>query len=358
MVTITHYDIPWNLCVKYGGWTDRRCIEFYGRYVRTLFEEYKGLVHYWLTFNEINFGTISYGETISLGILPRDNVLKMVDSEETTEDLQRRFQALHHQFVASARAVRLAHEIDPENKVGCMIAGFVYYPLTCQPEDMLKQQRDMEIWDYYCLDVMVKGEYPYFARRFWEESGIELEITAQDKEEIRSGCVDFISFSYYRTDCSSAAATGDEKKTKVDFGVPNPYLKTSDWGWAIDAQGLRYILNEFYFRYHKPMVIVENGIGMIDKLEEDGSVHDTGRIEYYRDHITQMREAVKDGVELLGYTTWSAIDLVAASTGEMKKRYGFIYVDADDSGNGSYRRLKKDFFYWYQKVIASNGEKL
>lgn len=356
LVTLNHYDIPWNLCVKYGGWANRDLIDLFMRYVSTVMNEYKDLVKYWLTFNEINFGTINYGEVLSQGILPENRTVLMIDPDTTSEQVNRRYQALHHQFVASAKAVKLAHEINPENKVGCMIAAFTFYPLTCKPEDVGKWQRDMENWDYYCLNVMSKGEYPYYANRFWKERNISLDITEEDTKALKEGCVDFISFSYYRTDCS--CEKGEANSGAVDFGVPNPNLKKSEWGWAIDPKGLRFILNDFYSRFHKPMMIVENGIGTIDKLEEDGSIHDQAHIDYYREHIKEMAKAIEDGVEVIGYTTWSAVDIVAASTGQMSKRYGFIYVDADDNGNGSYKRYKKDSFYWYQKVIASNGEKL
>lgn len=356
-VTMTHYDIPWNLCVKYGGWANPKLIEFFLRYARTLFTEYKGLVKRWLTFNEINFGTVTYGEIVTSGIIPASGNLYIDDPDVTPEELSRRFQALHHEFVASAKAVTLAHEIDPENQMGCMMCGFLYYPLTSRPEDAAAAQKDMNIWNYYCMDVMCKGKYPYWAPRFWEEKGITLHITDEDLEILKKGTVDLITFSYYKSDCSSAEAAKDLGKG-TNFGLPNPRLKKTQWGWGIDPSGLRYLLNEFYSRYEKPMMIVENGQGEYNEIGEDGKIHDQGHIEYLREHIRAMKKALEDGVDLIGYTTWSAIDIVAASTGEMKKRYGFIYVDADDEGNGTYDRFRKDSFYWYKRVIESNGEDL
>lgn len=354
-VTMTHYDMPWNIWVKYGGWSNREVIDLFVRYARTLFTEYKGLVQRWLTFNEINFGTVTYGQIVTSGVLPEHRTVIMDDPHASAEERSLRFQALHNEFVASALAVKLGHEIDPENQIGCMQCGFTYYPLTCKPEDILACQHDMEIWNYYCMDVQCKGKYPYWAPRFWDEHQISFEIPQEDLEIIKEGTVDFISFSYYKSDCS-AAVSDENLNSGTNFGISNPNLKYTQWGWAIDPQGLRYLLNEYYARYELPLMIVENGIGAYEDKEEDDSIHDQHRINYLRDHIEQIKLALKDGVEVIGYTPWSAIDIVSASTGEMKKRYGFIYVDADDYGNGTYERYRKDSFYWYQKVIESNGE--
>lgn len=355
-VTITHYDIPWNLCIKYGGWTNRKVIDLFLNYAKTILTEYKGLVTRWLTHNEINFGTISYGELITSGILPKSGKVLMQDPDATTDDVNQRFQALHNEFIASAKVVQLAHEIDPLNQVGCMMCGFAFYPLTCKPDDVAAAQRDMEIWNYYCMDVMCKGKYPYWAKRYWKDNDISLSISDEDMSILEKGTVDFISFSYYRTDCSKADMKVVEGKT--DFGMPNPMLKATEWGWTIDPQGLRWLMNEYYSRYEKPLMIVENGIGAYEKQEQDGSIHDYHRIDYMREHFKAMAQAIEDGVDLIGYACWSAIDIVSAGTGEFKKRYGLIYVDADDLGGGSYKRYKKDSFYWYQNVIASNGKHL
>lgn len=356
-VTMTHYDIPWNLCIKYGGWSDRRVIDFFLRYARTLFTEYKGLVTRWLTFNEINFGTVTYGEIVTSGIIPKNRQVVMDDPTATPEEKSKRFLALHNEFVASAKTVQLGHEIDSKNQIGCMQCGFTYYPLTSKPEDVLAAQHDMEIWNYYCMDVQCKGKYPYWAKRFWEDNKICFDIPKEDLEEIGKGVVDFISFSYYKSDCSSAAGAL-EQNSGTNFGISNPNLEQTAWGWGIDPQGLRYLLNEFYARYELPLMIVENGIGEFETKEVDNRIHDQNRIHYLRNHILAIRDAIRDGVPVIGYTPWSAIDIVSAGTGEMKKRYGFIYVDADDFGNGSYDRYRKDSFYWYQKVISTNGEDL
>lgn len=354
-VTLSHYDMPWNLCVNYGGWTNRKVITFFLNYVKTVVSEYQGLVKRWLTFNEINFGTVSYGETVTSGILPRCGHIIMQDPDATIEDINQRFKALHHELVASAKAVQIAHAIDSTIQIGCMMCGFAYYPLTCKPEDVAAAQRDMEIWNYYCMDVQCKGAYPYWAKRFWKEHDISFEITEDDERSFKQGTVDFISFSYYRTDCSAHDSQITEGGT--NFGIPNPTIKATEWGWGIDPLGLRWLCNEFYARYHMPLMIVENGIGQYEVLE-DGTVHDLARIEYMREHIKAMAMAIEDGVDLIGYTCWSAIDIVSAGTGEFKKRYGLIYVDADDLGQGTYKRIKKDSFYWYAGVIKSNGEKL
>ena len=355
-VTMTHYDIPWNLCVNYGGWANRKVIDLFLRYAETILTEYKGLVTRWLTHNEINFGTISYGELITSGILPKHKTIVMHDPDATVDDVNRRFQALHHEFVASAKVVQLAHDIDPKNEVGCMMCGFAFYPLTCKPEDVAAAQRDMEIWNYYCMDVMCKGKYPYWAKRYWKENEISLDMLEEDAGILEKGTVDFISFSYYRTDCSTDELEKQEGST--DFGMQNPLLQATEWGWTIDPLGLRWLLNEYYARYEKPLMIVENGIGAYETREADGTIHDTHRIEYMRAHFKAMAQAIEDGVELIGYACWSAIDIVSAGTGEFKKRYGLIYVDADDLGGGTYNRYKKDSFYWYQKVIATNGQDL
>ncbi|WP_271000371.1 glycoside hydrolase family 1 protein [Listeria seeligeri] len=355
-VTMTHYDMPWNLSVKYGGWANRKVVDFFLKYAETIFTEYKGLVTRWLTHNEINFGTVSYGEIVTSGILPKSERIVMQDPNATTEDLNRRFKALHHEFVASAKAVQLAHEIDPAIEVGCMMCGFAFYPLSCKPEDVAAAQRDMEIWNYYCMDVMSKGKYPYWAKRFWDENGISLAISEEDKTILENGTVDFISFSYYRTDCSKG---GDKLlEGNTDFGMPNPELEATEWGWSIDPQGLRWLMNEYYARYEKPLMIVENGIGAYEQQESDGAIHDNHRIAYMKEHFKAMAQAIEDGVDLIGYACWSAIDIVSAGTGEFKKRYGLIYVDADDLGNGTYKRSKKDSFYWYKNVISCNGKNL
>lgn len=362
LVTISHYEMPFHLCEAYNGWADRRVIDFYLNYCKTIFTEFRGLVKYWLTFNEINSLTFPFGGLLAGGILPGGSSATFdfaAASEEDAAQTNLRFNALHHQFVASAKAVKLAHEIDPENHVGCMIAGICTYPYTCSPDDILANQRDMEISTWLCGDVMVRGGYPYFAKRYFDEHGVKIEFAEGDAEALREGHVDFYSFSYYFTGCIPADPDTLKKASgNALMGIPNPYLKTSEWGWTIDPKGLRYYLNEIYGRYGVPVMVVENGLGADDVPAADGAIHDDYRIEYLRQHVEQMREAVADGVNLIGYMPWGCIDLVSASTGEMKKRYGFIYVDKDNDGNGTLERRRKDSFFWYQKCIASNGAEL
>ncbi|MBQ7888804.1 MAG: family 1 glycosylhydrolase [Erysipelotrichaceae bacterium] len=344
LVTIQHYDVPLYLDEELGGWNNRDTIALFDRYTETIFKEYKGLVKYWLTFNEINT-SIMMKDLIPN--YPKAAVAKSV-------------QLLHYQMVASARAVQRAHEIDPNYVVGCMIAGGPSkYPLTCDPKDVLYTQKELQENTYYAADTMIRGEYPYYAKRFWNEFGIELDITEEDKADLKAGKVDMLTFSYYSTSCKTYRKDVETTGGNFIMGAKNPYLKYSEWGWSLDPDGLRYCLNEYAARYPGvPMMVVENGLGAVDKMEEDGSIHDPYRIEYLREHIKAMAEAIEDGVDLRGYTPWGCIDLVSASTGEMKKRYGFIYVDKNNDGTGTLNRYKKDSFYWYKKVIASNGEEL
>jgi len=354
LVTISHYEMPFGLTEKYNGWVGREVIDCYTKYAETLFKRYKNKVKYWLTFNEINIGTMPLGGFMGLGILNEgtNDFVNQVDVP------QLRFQGLHHQFVASAKAVKLGHEINPDFKIGCMIAYLTTYPHTCNPDDILLAQEKMKMNNHFSGDVQVRGEYPYYAKRFFDENGITIKMEDGDLEILKSGKVDYYTFSYYMSICASADPTSDDTGGNLIDGVKNPYLKASDWGWQIDAKGLRYTLNEIYGRYEIPMMIVENGFGAFDKIEDDGSINDQYRIDYLKEHILQMEEAIKDGVELWGYTPWGCIDLVSAGTGEMEKRYGFIYVDKDNKGVGTLNRKKKASFDWYKKVIASNGKDL
>lgn len=354
LVTISHYELPFYLTEHYNGWSSRELIDLYVKFCGTIFRRYKDKVKYWLTFNEINCGTLALGNYMSLGIL-NEGTRSFLEQKDIP---QLRYQGMHHQFVASAMAVKLGHEINPDFRIGCMIALMPTYPLTCHPEDMLKFQKQWQDINYYCGDVMVRGEYPHYAKRLWAEQGVSLEITDEDRKILKEGTVDFYSLSYYQTNCVSHSDDQSMTGGNLLSGVKNPYLKASDWGWQIDPDGLRYTLNDLYGRYRIPLMIVENGLGAYDRVEEDGSIHDDYRIAYLKAHIRAMKEAVDDGVDLMGYTPWGCIDIVSASTGEMKKRYGFIYVDSDDFGNGSFKRSKKDSFRWYRKVIRSNGEEM
>lgn len=343
LVTIQHYDVPLYLEENYGGWHHRKLIALYDRYTDVLFHEYQGLVKYWLTFNEINC------PIMMKDLFPGYPINKVKDD----------IQLLHYQFVASARAVKRAHAIDADYVVGCMIAGGPSkYPLTCDPKDVLFNQQKLQESTYYSSDVMVRGAYPYFAARLWETYDVTLDITDQDRLDLKEGCVDMLTFSYYSTGCTTTHEVKERAGGNLDMGPKNPYLQYSEWGWSFDSDGLRYALNEYYGRYQLPLMVVENGLGAIDKMEQDGKIHDPYRISYIKAHVEAMAEAIHDGVKLLAYTPWGCIDLISASTGEMKKRYGFIYVDKDNDGNGTLQRYRKDSFYWYQKCIKTNGEDL
>lgn len=354
LVTISHYELPYALVEKYNGWEGRELIDLFMNYCKVIFERYKDKVKYWLTFNEINCGTMAMGAVLSTGTVKGyEGPVNAVPDKP-----QERFQALHHQFVASAKAVKYAHEHYPQFKLGCMIAYSQSYALTSDPDDQVENQRNMNRMNWYCGDVQVRGEYPYFAKRLWAENGVELKTEPGDAELLKEGKVDFYTFSYYMTTCVTTHKNVEDIGGNLFNGVKNPYLQASDWGWQIDPKGLRYSLNEIYSRYGIPLMVVENGLGAHDVKGEDGIVHDDYRINYLRSHIEQMAEAVKDGVDLMGYTPWGCIDLVSASTGEMAKRYGFIYVNKFDDGTGDLSRERKDSFYWYKKVIATNGEDL
>ena len=349
LVTICHFDTPIALIKKYGGWKDRRMIDAFVRYCEVLFDNFGGLVKYWLTFNEINM--LLHMPFMGAGLV-----------FEPGEDVQQvKYRAAHHELLASARAVKLAHEKMPGAMVGCMLAAGQYYPYSCAPEDVYKgMESDRD--NYFFIDAQARGAYPVWAEKRMERAGVQLDWEPGDRETLAEGTVDFISFSYYSSRCVSADPVISAKHARgnaVISSVVNPHLASSEWGWQIDPLGLRITLNTLYDRYQKPLFIVENGLGANDTVEADGSIHDPYRIDYMRKHIEAMLDAVNlDGIPLLGYTCWGPIDIVSASTGEMKKRYGMIYVDKQNDGTGTLARSRKDSFYWYKKVIASNGEDL
>ena len=354
LVTISHYELPYALVEKYNGWEGRELIGFYMNYCKAIFERYQDKVKYWLTFNEINAGTMAFGAILSTGTVKGFTGY----TNEVPDKPQERYQALHHQFVASAMAVKYAHEHYPQFKMGNMDCFITSYPLTCNPDDILLNQEKMREMNWYCSDVQVRGEYPAFAKSIWKKYGVTVKMEPGDLELLKEGTVDFYTFSYYMSNCVTADTSKEESGGNISGGFKNPYLATSDWGWQIDPKGLRWTLNEIYDRYRIPLMVVENGLGAYDKKEEDGSINDDYRIDYLRAHIEQMIGAVEDGVDLMGYTPWGCIDLVSASTGEMAKRYGFIYVEKYDDGSGDLSRKKKKSFDWYKKVIASNGDDL
>ena len=345
LITMSHFEMPLNLALKYNGWTDRRLIDFFVRYAETLFAEYANDVKYWITFNEID-ATVHipfYGA----GIIP-----------ERTENLeQAKYQALHHQFVASALVTKLAHSNYPSIRIGCMATKNLKYPATCKPEDCMQWLKETEMDGFY-TDVQAFGEYPYFIRRMWDDKNITIRMAPEDETILKGNTVDFISFSYYASLVTSADSAAKEKtNANLLVGEKNPYLKQTPWGWQIDPEGLRFSLNQMYDRYKRPLFVAENGLGTIDEFKNN-TVEDDYRIDYIRDHIKALGKAIEDGVDVFGYTYWGCIDCISGSTSEMSKRYGFIYVDQDDDGNGTKNRYPKKSFYWYQKCIASNGEEL
>ncbi|SFH72167.1 glycoside hydrolase family 1 protein [Pisciglobus halotolerans] len=350
LVTLSHYETPLHLAKKYNGWANRELIGFYEKYVRTVFERYKDKVKYWLTFNEIN--SVLHAPFMSGAILTRPEEL-------SKQDL---YQAVHHELVASASATKIAREINSNFKVGCMVISMPTYPMTPNPDDVIAAM-DMERQNYLFSDIHVRGRYPGYIKRFFHEHDISIHFEPGDEALLAENTVDFISFSYYMSATASAHPEQFEKGAgNILGGIPNPYLTSSEWGWQIDPKGLYIVLNEFYDRYQMPLFIVENGLGAVDELvtDENGhqTVNDDYRIAYMNDHLVQVREAIEDGVEVMGYTSWGCIDLVSASTAEMKKRYGFIYVDRHNDGTGTLERYKKKSFYWYKDVIASNGAML
>ena len=350
LVTLSHYETPLSLSKKYNGWASRELVEFYEKYVRTVFNRYKEKVKYWLTFNEIN--SILHAPFMSGGILTSPEEL-------SKQDL---YQAVHHELVASASATKIAKEINPDFQIGCMVLAMPTYPMTPNPDDVVAAM-DEERQNYMFSDIHVRGKYPNYMKRFFHDHNISIHFELGDEELLAENTVDFISFSYYMSATASAQPENYEQgKGNIMGGIPNPYLEASEWGWQIDPKGLYLALNNFYDRYQIPLFIVENGLGAIDELivEENGNktVNDDYRISYMSDHLVQVREAIRDGVEVMGYTSWGCIDLVSASTAEMKKRYGFIYVDRNNDGSGTLNRYKKKSFYWYKDIIQTNGEAL
>ena len=352
LVTIDHFDTPIALIKKFGGWRDRRMIDAFMKYCRVIFTSYKDLVKYWLTFNEINM--LLHMSFMGAGLV--------FDENEQAEQVK--YKAAHHELIASAKAVQLVHEIIPDSKVGCMLAAGNFYPYSCNPDDIFDaQEKDRD--NYFFTDIQVRGKYPVWALKRMERAGIDVNniFADGDAETLANGTVDFVAFSYYCTRCTTADPEIFRLHAKpgnaVFRSVINPYLKNTEWGWQIDPLGLRVTANSLYDRYNKPLFVVENGLGAVDKISEDGKIHDDYRIDYLRRHLLALRDAItEDGIPVMGFTAWGCIDLVSASSGEMRKRYGFIYVDKDDEGNGTLKRIRKDSFDWYKKVIASSGASL
>ena len=345
LVTLLHFDTPLGLEQTCGGWENRALIDHFVRFATACFMEFKGLVRHWLTINEIN------------------NTLSLIDFLGIPGDAgyQHAYQLLHHQFVASAKAVQIGHAIDAQNQIGCLIASAAIYPHTCDPADVLAAEHKRQENAYYCGDVQVFGRYPTFATRLWKAHDVDVHMEPHDLEDLAAGVVDFYTFSYYNSSVITTHEVTDVVGGNFQTGARNEYLTYSDWGWAMDPTGLQWTLETLYDRYQVPLMVVENGLGAFDEVvEEDGEprIHDTYRIDYLRQHVAAMERAIENGVDLRGYTPWGCIDLVSMGTGEMRKRYGFVYVDMDDEGKGTLDRVRKDSFWWYQRCIASNGADL
>ncbi|MBO6201914.1 MAG: family 1 glycosylhydrolase, partial [Selenomonas sp.] len=352
VVTLSHFEMPYHLVTEYGGWRSRKLVDFFVRFAVTCFKRYKDKVKFWMTFNEINNQrevNVPFTAFTNSGILYGEN-------EDKYATL---FQVAHHEFLASAKAVIEGHKINPDFKIGCMLAMSPVYPETCRPGDQIASLKEMDK-TFFFGDVQARGHYPSYILKLWENKGYHVEMEDGDLDILQQGKVDYYAFSYYMSHVTTSV---EERKENLQggftVGVKNPYIKESDWGWPIDPEGLRYMLNVLQERYELPMMIVENGIGLHETAPESGEIQDDARIDYFRAHIAEMKKAIdEDGVDLWGYCPWGPIDLVSAGTGEMEKRYGFIYVDKDNEGNGTLKRARKKSFHWYKKVIASNGEDL
>ena len=341
LITIYHADAPAFL-ENNIGWDSREMIDHYLRFARTCLLEFKDFVHYWIPFNQINGLT----RCLTLG-------------ETDDEEIQKKLQQLHYQFVASAAVTRIAHEINNENKIACMLAATCCYPGTCDPKDIMFNQNKWEEGVLYSGDVLCRGEYPFFTERIWKENGVRLDISKDDIELLKNNKADIFTFSYYSSSINTVHTNKDDiVGGDLMKGNRNPYLEYSDWGWSYDPLGLRYYLETVYDRYHLPIIIAENGLGAKDVLDQNGNINDDYRIQYLRSHFVEMSTAIDNGIDLIGYMMWGPIDIISSQTGEMSKRYGFIYVDMDDQGKGSLNRYRKKSFYWYQKVIATNGKEL
>lgn len=345
-ITIDHYAIPLNLVEKYGGWTSIKTVAAYMRFSSFLLHKWGAIVDYWLPINEINAGYFSPFNGVAL--------VKPENDEYNYSDI---FLSLHHQFIASAKTIKLGKELKVKGKFCAMISCFCYYPLTPKPEDNLELVENEEINQWYCMDVLAKGYYPYYAKPFFDKHNINFEISAADKELLRNNTCDVVTFSYY----DSCICTADENKNQTAGNLvvttKNPYLKATEWGWQIDPMGLRTTLHKIYDRYNKPVMISENGLGAKDVLTSDHKVHDQYRIDYFKAHFDQIIKAKEENVDVIAYIAWGIIDIVSAGSCEMDKRYGVVYVDADNKGQGTFKRYKKDSFEWYKHFIEQQRER-
>lgn len=350
IVTLYHFEMPYNLVTKYGSWVNRKIIDFYLKFCETMFLSLKGKVKYWITFNEMNhIDPSTEASDIFTYIIAGLKFSELKNPAQTLAEVG------YNMTVASVKAVKLGHNIDNENKIGCVFGLQPIYAYNCKPQNAFTAFKEM-YRDFYQVDAMCNGYFPKYKLKEYENMGIYLKWVEEDKKAFEEGKIDFIGINYYS---SSVGHSEEEGEETLFGGVQNPYLKKSKWGWAIDPEGLRYLINAVYRLYGKPIIITENGLGAVDILKEDKTVDDEYRIEYLKAHLEQLKLAVEeDYVECFGYLMWGPIDLVSATTGEMKKRYGFIYVDKNDDGTGDGQRYRKKSFEWFKKVIATNGENL
>ncbi len=345
IITLSHYEMPLNLSLKYNGWVERKVVDHFVRFASVCFNEFGEYAKYWLTFNEID--SVGRHPFITAGIIP--------DKCENKDQTQAVIQALHHQYVAAALATKECRKIIKDSKMGCMLTKLTTYPHSCKPEDVLLSLNS-NLGNHVHADIQIKGEYPKMYKTSLKNRGIIIKMEQDDETILKENTADYLAFSYYMSRTESSDTTKERAAGNTIMGVKNPFLPSTEWGWQIDPVGLRISLIELYDRYQVPLIIVENGLGAKDIVEEDGTVHDSYRINYIRQHIDEMKKAVNEGVDLIGYTSWAPIDCISVSTSQMSKRYGYIYVDQDDEGKGTLKRSKKDSFYWYKKVIETNGE--
>ena len=352
IVTLYHFEMPIHIVKKYNSWMDRKTIDLYLHFCEVVMKSFQGKVKYWVTFNETNhMDPQSENSDLFTYMITGLKYSKLPNPKQMIATMS------YHIILASVKAVALAHEIDKNNQVGCVFGLTAVYPRNCHPNNVMNAFLEMEK-DYYQVDAMVQGKFPSYKIAEYEKLGIYLDITESDCEDFCKGTLDFIGINYYMSNV--ARYEGDDDQEETIFGnVQNPYLQTSDWGWAIDGVGLRYILNYTYHRYGLPLMITENGLGAVDRKDEHHHIADDYRIQYLQTHIKEMKKAiVEDHVECIGYLTWAPIDLVSLTTGEMKKRYGFIYVDKQDDGSGDLSRYKKKSFEWFQAIIKDNAKQL
>lgn len=365
IVTLYHYDLPWALVEKYQGWLDRRIVADFEYYAKFVINEFKDKVKYWTTINEQS-------------IIVQYWTQKCYIPKELQSQNQLRYQINHHMNLAHATACKLVHELVPDGFVGAALGYAPIYPLTSKPEDVLAALNAHDLRNAFYLDIYFKGIYTESAMTYLQENHLAPIVELGDMDLIKDGYSDFLALNYYASECAKACPKESGKAIRYS-GVnlsgkkgeisgfethpgfyemcKNPHLDTTDWDWAIDPIGLEYAFRDIYTRYNKPLMITENGLGAFDELTPEGKVHDEYRISYLRDHIKAIKRAMEKGVEVWAYCPWSALDLLSTSNG-VKKRYGFIYVDRTDDDPKDCARIKKDSFYWYQKVIQSNGENL